>query len=352
MAVTVSSYTLNPTYTATQFANAFRDALIASGHMTAWYDSFSNGALQHRVLEITYDASKTYGKTYYWFIFSGANMFIHIATGWNVTSHIPAGQGGAGTIYLDWLSTDTSTANNHLRLANLNASSTLTTKRYTYGTFTVFLFVNGTTKYTLFIDRTAPLSAFVDLDKEIYVGAMWLRTRIPSNSNVALASFQSLPLRLRRTHLGSMMRNETGNYGANINASPPYDIVTGGTMLFLNHVYAAAGNESITPYENYGTGNVPCFFLPIRFNNVNPAYAADIKPAYEGLILSPYSALALPVSASGGEFVIYPIYDNNSLEVGATVVVTPGVEEYEIISCANSLVINTRPSIAICARIV
>jgi hypothetical protein len=352
MAVTTASYTQNPPYTAANFADKFRDALIDSGLMAAWHDSFNNGALEHRVLEVTYDASKTYGKTYYWFIFSGADMFMHVTTGWNIGSHIPAGQGGVGTIYLDWLSTATNTTANHLRLAALNAAQTITIKRYTYQTFTVFLFVNGTTNYTLFIDRTAPLSSFVDLNKEIYMGAMWLRTRIPSGSNVALAAFQSFPLRLKRTHLGHMMRNETGNYGANNNASPPYDVVTGSSVIFLNHTYGAAGNESSTPYENYATANVPCWFLPNRFNNVNPDYATDVKPAYEGLVLSPYSALTLPVSASGGEFVIYPIYNNNTLQVGATVVVTSGVEEYEIIACTNSQAINTRPSIAICARIV
>ena len=349
MAVTTSSYTVNPTYTASQFADAFRDALIASGHMAAWYDSFANGALQHRVLEITYDGSKTYGKTYYWFIFSGADMFMHVTTGWNLASDIPAGVGGAGVQYEDWLTNATNTTGSHMRFAALNAGQTITIKRYTSGTFTVFLFVNGTTNYTLIIDRTAPLSAFVDLNREIYVGAFWARTRtFPSTGiNVALANFQSYPIRLRRSYLGRMLRGvtSTSEYGAGASASAPWELwqVSG---LLINHLYGAPGNENaITNYSAEGRSYI---LLPVGFTNVNPSFTTDEKPAIDGLILNPYSSLALPA----GEFIVYPVYSNNTLQVGATIVISAGVEEYEIISCANSTVINDRPSIAICARII
>ena len=106
MPVTFQGYsvpaTVTPSAMATALGTVFTDAgLIASGG--TWYDSFASGGIENRVLEIVYDNSKTYGKTYYWFMFSGADIFVHIATGWNVTSHIPAGQGGAGTQYLDWV---------------------------------------------------------------------------------------------------------------------------------------------------------------------------------------------------------------------------------------------------------
>ena len=355
MAVTTASYTQipSPTYTAANFADKFKDALIGSGHMTDWYDSFSNGAFQHRVLEVVYDASKTYGKTYYWFIFSGADMFMHIATGWNLSSDIPAGQGGAGTIYEDWLSTTTSTTNNHLRISGaFNNAQTLTIKRYTYGTFTVFLFVNGTANFTLFIDRTAPLAAFVDLNREIHMGAMFPRVRVVGGSHVALANFQSFPIRLKRTLLGAMMRGFTANYGNDSSSSPPYsNAFTGAETIVQNHIYGAVGNETNDTTNYVTTGNLPYYMVPNRFTNVNPTVPSNITPPYEGLVLSPYSALTLPVSASGGEFIFYPIYNNNTLQVGATVVVDPGVEEYEIIAIANAAAIN-RPSMAFCARIV
>lgn len=349
MAVTTGSYTVNPTYTASQFADAFRDALIASGHMAAWHDTFANGALQHRVLEITYDGTKTYGKTYYWFIFSGADMFMHVTTGWNLSSKIPAGVGGAGVQYEDWLTNATNTTGSHMRFAALNAGQTITIKRYTIGTFTVFLFVNGTTNYTLIIDRTAPLSAFIDLNKEIYVGAYWARTRTFSGvgTNVALANFQSYPLRLRRSYFGRMLRGVTSasEYGAGASASAPWELwQTNGQLI--NHLYGAVGNENVV--SNYSAEGRAYIQLPNGFNNVNSSFATDEKPPFDGLILSPYSSLALPT----GEFIIYPIYSNNTLQVGGTVVVSAGVEEYEIFACSNGTALNDRPSIAICARIV
>lgn len=355
MPVTTQSYTANPTYTAANFASIFRSALIDSGHMAEWHDSFANGGVENRVLEITYDGAKTYGKTYYWFQFSGANMFMHVSTGWNTGSDIPAGVGGAGSRYLDWLSSGstpvTNTTDNHMRFASFNAAQTVTIKRYTSGTFTVFLFVNGTTNYTLIIDRTAPLSGFVDLDKEIYVGAMWARTR--AIGNVAMANFPYYPVRLRRSHLGKSLRDYTSNneYGASSTASTPWEIWNAGTEnLTSNHVYGAVGNASGS-FQNHDFGrNV--ILLPNGFNNVNSAYATDEKPVFQNLILSPYSSLALPVVSGAGQFVVYPVYDNNTLQIGATFVVSAGVEEYEIIQCQNGSVLNDRPSIIFGARTV
>lgn len=353
MTVTTQSYTANPTYTAANFASIFRSALIDSGHMADWYDSFASGGIENRILEITYDGAKTYGKTYYWFQFSGADMFMHVSTGWNTGSHIPAGVGGAGSRYLDWLSTGstpvTDTTANHMRFAALNAAQTVTIKRYTSGTFTVFLFVNGTTNYTLILDRTAPLSGWVNLDKEIYVGAMWCRTRTVNNT--AMANFPYYPPRLRRSNLGKSLRDYTFSpeYGVNNVASSPWDFA--GDNLTANHIYGAVGNASAGASQNHNFER-GVIILPNGFNNVNPAYATDEKPAFQNLILSPYSSLALPVVSGAGQFVVYPVYDNNTLQIGATFVVSAGVEEYEIIQCSNGSVINDRPSIIIGARIV
>lgn len=348
MAVTAQSYTANPPYTATDFAGIVRSAFIDAGHMVDWFDSFTSGSVLNRVLEITYDGSKTYGKTYYWFQFLGADMFMHASTGWNTTSDIPAGVGGVGTQRLDWISTSTNTTANHMRFAAFNANQALTIKRYTVGTFTIFLFVNGTTTYTLLLDRTAPLSGWVDLNREIYVGAMWARTR--TSGSTAMANFQSYPVRLRRSYLGKMMRSFTlsdAEYGVSNTAAAPWEVWTANSAdLLSNYIYGAPGNDSNST-ANYNFGR-QVILLPNGFNNVNPAFTTDEKPPFDQLVLSPYSALALPA----GEFTIYPVYDNNTLQVGAVFKVVPGVEEYEILSCANSNLINDRPSMVIGARIV
>lgn len=350
MAVTTQVYTVSPPYSAADFAGIWRSALIDAGHMTEWHDSFASGSVLNRVLEYTYDGSKTYGKTYYWFMFSGADMFMHFCTGWNTGSDIPAGVGGAGTALSDWISTSTNTTANHLRLAGLNSNQAITIKRYTSGTFTIFLFVNGTTNYTLIIDRTAPLSAWIDLNKEAYMGAMFARARVPSFSSTAIAHFQSYPIRLRRSFLGKMMRGDNysvAEFGASNTASPPYEnLWAQGLDLTTNHVYGAVGND-LNSTANYAFFR-PVILLPNGFGNVNSAFSPDEKQPFDNLVISPYSDLKLPA----GEFVIYPVYDNNTLQVGSIFKVNPNVEEYEIIACANSTALNDRPSIVIGARIV
>ena len=83
MACTKETYTAAATWTPAQLAQLFEDAFIDAGLMTAWYDSFADSGIENRVLEITYDGTKTFGKTYYWFMFSTSGVYLHVATGWS-----------------------------------------------------------------------------------------------------------------------------------------------------------------------------------------------------------------------------------------------------------------------------
>jgi hypothetical protein len=74
MAVTKQTYTASATWTASGLASIFRSAFIDAGLMTEWHDSFLN-TIENRVLEITYNGSKTYGKTYHWFQFTTSGVF-------------------------------------------------------------------------------------------------------------------------------------------------------------------------------------------------------------------------------------------------------------------------------------
>ncbi len=103
MAYTEETYTAAATWTTAQLADLFRDAFIDAGLMTAWYDSFANGGIENRVLEITYGGTNTHGKTYYWFMFSADGVRLHAATGWNAATDQPT-----GTQYLDFFATTTS----------------------------------------------------------------------------------------------------------------------------------------------------------------------------------------------------------------------------------------------------
>ena len=103
MACTKQTYTATATWTASDLAQLFEDAFIDAGLMTAWYDSFLSSSVENRVLEVVYDGTKTYGKTYYWFMFTTTGVYLHVATGWDAPNNVPS-----GTQYLDYFSTTTS----------------------------------------------------------------------------------------------------------------------------------------------------------------------------------------------------------------------------------------------------
>ena len=336
MTVTTASYSVAANYTPAQFATQVRSMFMDAG-LPDWHASFANGGVENRVLEITYDGSKTYGKTYYWFQFSGADMFVHISTGWNTSTNIPQGVGGAGTQYLDWLSTTTSATTNHMRVtasgaAGFNSSQSISIQRLTSNVrtnFSVFLLVNGSTSIHLFIDRTPPIASLVDLEKVCYASMMWCKLSTPNR--IGQASFQLFSPRLRRSHLGQALRGITGGgaYGASNTAVSPWETWFGAANQLGNLTYGAIGNSSNTG-ENYGF-STQVVTLPIAFNNTNPAYSADERPPFENLLLNLYSAATLPE-----DFIIVAIYTSNTITIGSTLVITAGVEEYIVIAVANA----------------
>jgi hypothetical protein len=336
MAVTTASYSVAANYTPAQFATQMRAMFMDSG-LPDWHASFANGGVENRVLEMTYDGSKTYGKTYLWFQFLGADMFVHICTGWNTSTNIPQGVGGAGTQYLDWMSTTTSATTNHMRVtasttAGFNSSQSISMQRITSNVrsnFSVFLLVNGSTALHFFIDRTAPIASLVDLDKVCYTSMMWCKLSTPNR--VGEASFQLFPPRLRRSHLGQGLRSENSanNYGASNTAVVPWEVWSGAFRQLGNIVYGAIGNSS-NETGNYAF-STQVVTLPIAFTNTNPAYSADERPVLENYLLNLYSAATLPE-----DFAIIAIYNNNTVALGSTLQITPGVEEYIVIAVANA----------------
>ena len=205
MAVVVETYNVAINYTAAQYAAQIEEAFKDASLMAAWFDSFAVGAIEHRILKIEYDNTKTYGITYYWFIFSGADMFVHICTGWNATTHVPT-----GTQYLDFLSSLTNTTANHCRFAAQNANQSVTITRFTSqerANFSVFFIKNGSVEFNFFIERTAPIADIVDLSKVCYSSLMTGRTRISGNTGIV--NFQLFPIGLQRHYLCNGMRGVT-----------------------------------------------------------------------------------------------------------------------------------------------
>ena len=353
MAVTTGSYTTaSGGYTPTDLAAAKRDALIDSGIMTGgWHDTGTSGGLEFRVLELPYDATKTYGKTYYIYLFSGADIFCSVASGWNGTSNIPAGPIGAGTQYVDWFSTTLSTANS-LRLtasttAGFNNAQSAPIKRWTSTdrpNFSVIQITNGTVNVPIIIERTAPNSTLVDLNKEIYTSMMWPRLSVAGNT--ATGCFQLFPMKLRGSHQGAGLRGFTdaGSYGLSATAVNPWDPASG-----FFHANSGAGIFYGAPGNVSGAGgnlaySTPVFQLPAKFSNTNSNFITDDRAPYSGLLLNLYSSATLPA-----DFALMPVYNANTISPGETITITPGVEVWTVISVANAATLGN-PTMAFVAR--
>jgi hypothetical protein len=346
MAVTKQTYTATATWTASQLANLFRDAFIDAGLMSAWYDSFLSGAVENRVLEIQYDNTKTYGKTYYWFQFTTTGVFIHVATGWNTASDIPASPSGAGTQWLDWTSTATNVTTNHTNLVTLAAANDAVLDRYSSNAqsgFSWFVLRNGATNVNFHIPRAGvPRPAWIDLDRMLYHPWMDMWTGISSS----LGMVRCRPLRpcLRRSWVG----------GAALVESTAIDTYTGNTPLGQSswHVginYASPGNANNNASANLGSGQIwgSIMIMPTAFANTNPAYSTNFNPVFTEINYNFYINEGLPA-----DFGIAFHYAANTMAIGDKLIVTASSEEWEMLALNNNSGINTGSSPLFLARVV
>ena len=329
MAVTKQTYTVASPWNNAQMATGFRDAFIGAGLMTDWYDSFLDTGIEHRILEITYDASKTWGKTYYWFKFANNQVYVHIASGWNVTTHKPN-----GTLYVDYFSNSTTLANatntvndvNTILTDSLNTNTTTTITRFTSqvdATFTWFLVRNGTLNLNFHINRNPPLS-WIDLNKVFYTSMMWFRSWKSNTSGGA--AFVLMPMATRRSHLGRALRVDTfsGFYGAQNSLYTAYN-----RTILQSLSYHFSGDHP-GGFANPQFGDSNGVLLPVGFLG-NPSYTTVDNPVFNGFPLTAYSAGVLP-----SDFGIAAYFGSNTMAPFDQFVVTPSVEVYDIIHVTNS----------------
>jgi hypothetical protein len=335
MAVTTATYTATATWTASQLANIFRSAFIDAGLMTEWHDSFLN-TVENRVLEVQYDNTKTYGKTYYWFMFTTSGVFVSLASGWNATTHVPT-----GTQYLDYFATTTNATTNHgTFLSGLSASTTVTITRYSSAItsgFAFFLIRNGTTNKTLHIARaSAPRPSWIDLDKSFF--HYWADVR-PSTSNLGgTIGLVQLPAVMRRSYLGGAgLRGQTNVAG-----------FTGSQNLIESSApglyYGAFGNASASALTNRSILQ-QAVMLPTNFNNTNTSYSTDNVPIFTGLPYCGYINEVLPA-----DFGITFHYANNTMAVADTFTVSAGTEVWDVLAVSNNATITTGASPMFLAR--
>jgi len=332
MAVTVETYTATATWTAAQLATLFEDAFIDAGLMTAWYDSFLN-TIENRILEVEYDDTKTYGKTYYWFQFTTGGVFLHVATGWNATTHVPT-----GTQYLDYFATTTNSTTNHRNLRSLTSTTTVSLTRYTSASnadFSWFLLQNGTNSFNFHIpDAGAPEASWLDLGKVMFCPFLSAQTRIIQN--YALAAFRNECPQLRRSYLcGGSLRGATSSS----NYTSYYNIET--------YSYLGSGNQNNSTANLNGGSSVSDIYMPLGFNNTNPEYGTDVIPVFTGVNYWAYLAEAMP-----SDFGISFHYANNTMAVRDKLIVAAATEEWEMISVVNSTSLSGNASSMFVARVV
>jgi hypothetical protein len=319
MACTKETYTATATWTASQLAQLFEDAFIDAGLITAWYDSFLSGTIENRVLEVTYDGTKTYGKTYYWFMFATTGVWLHVATGWNNSTNVPT-----GTQFLDYFATTTNATTNHWQMFAAATTNTVELVRYTSGVdadqswFTIKR-SGGVDRTFTVINSALTVQSWLDLDKGFFNGFLSARPR--TSSLMGVAGFARGPILRREIAVGASLN---GGTSLSFYTSNPADR----SLL----AYATVGKASNGFNSNY-TGLEDCIFLPIASATANPAYSADSNPVFHSLPFHPYIAESLP-----SDFGLSFHFASNAFDPGDTLVVTAGTEEWEVLDSAANTV--------------
>jgi hypothetical protein len=319
MPATKETYSAAAPWLASTAAQLLEDAFIDAGLMTSWYDSFLSGSVENRILQVVYDGTKTYGTCYYWFVISTSTIGVSVATGWNATTHVPT-----GTQYSDYFSTETNTTARHSPLAGTLSSSTeINVVRYTSTDnpdYSWFVIRNGATPFPFMITPdSAPLVPWLDLNQVFFhhvVNMLMEVTSTTGNTSVGRAHFQDI-YRLRRSYAQSQgLRSE-------ISATDGY---TDSRRLFG---YSSVGASTSTSPSSDIFANV--ISVPYRLQRSGLPFASNYTPVLFGCSYSFYVNEPLP-----DDFAVYFPYTNTSFSFGDSIVITAGVEEWEVLNFANN----------------
>jgi hypothetical protein len=350
MAVTKQTYSASPVWTAAGLANQFRSAFIDAGLMTEWYDSFSNAGIENRILEITYDGAATYGKCYYWFMFSTTFVGVQIATGWSTATDVPT-----GTQYLDFFSTATNVTTNHFSIGGTLITGTeASIVRYTSADdpdYSWFVFRNGAVPFPFMI---APANvsrvSWLDLDKTMFHHFITptLRVRSATQSTSAGSIRFDCQCRVRRSFVGGYRLRATDVRGyrdeaTTLNSYQVYSKASGNTNP-LSSDTTHFGDTFNSNTLNLGLSTI---MVPAGISEVNPAYTADYVPVLFGPSYSSYVNERLP-----DDFAIYFPFTATQFAYGSRVVITAGTEEWETLQFANNGTSVDTPVPLLLARVV
>jgi hypothetical protein len=349
MPVVKQTYTATAPWTGADLAGLLRTALIDAGLMTEWHDSFTVGGQQNpvRVLKIEHDATKTYGSSYYYFVFSGATCVVALASGWNAVGTPPVNV-PTGTQYLDYHTLPASIfgTSGATELFTGSLTSNISLDRFTSGADNKqswFVFRQATNRCPPFsiLHKNTVLHTWLDLNRGMISGLSMVEAQIPTGSSTLMGfiNFQ-LQENLRRCLLiGPALRGSTSNnsfHGIKYNAFSYFGVGSGNDSYGSNFGGGVAGGS-------FAAG-IP---LPIGRNSANPAFVTDYVPICSDLPWSPFTATRLAV-----DFGVYMHYADNTTSYGDRFIVQSAVNEWEVIQVKNSTVLNDGASASFLARII
>jgi len=266
-----------------------------------------------------YDGTKTYGTCYYWFVISTSTIGVSVATGWDATTHVPT-----GTQYADFFSTATNTTANHFSLAGTLSNSTeINVVRYTSADnpdYSWFVIRNGATPFPFMITPdSAPLVPWMDLNQVFFhhvVNMLMDASVSNADTSVGRVHFQDI-YRLRRSYAqGQGARSRI--------AESTYSISK--RLFGYSSVGAPASSSSSSSDTSTNTISVP-----YRLQRSGLPFASSYTPVLFGCSYSFYVNEPLPE-----DFGVYFPYTSTSFSFGDSIVITAGVEEWEVLNFANN----------------
>ena len=321
MAIIKQVYTLTPSWSASGLADLFRSAFIDAGLMADWHASFLSAAVENRILQVVFDPARTYGTTYYWFMFTTSGVYVHTAGQWAAGATVPS-----GSQYQDYFATTTNAVTNHFTLLALSSSTSVTLTRYTSqqkAGCTFFVLAQGAAVRAPFLIPTPAFgpNGFVSLDHVLYNGL--IRASSNRSNNAARIAFEHIGGHLRTTYLGATaLRGGT-------NAGSYY------TLVELQLYIAPATISSSAAFSgNMGSIGEAGIYLPTAMAVTHSGLAADHLPVFTGPCIGAYLQ-PLP-----DEFALIPYHASAAPMAGDRIIVSAGVEEWEILQFDTSSTAN------------
>ena len=180
------------------------------------------------------------------------------------------------------------------------------------------------------------MRSWVDLDRVVFSGYLEPLAQVQSAS----ASIQwNEAISLRRAHNGAHLIGYTSE-----------DYYSNSSWYNNSGIsYAGAGRLSSSPFGNFQSysNNSIRIKLPTWSAAANPAYSADSSPVFHSLPYSAYIGSTLPA-----DFGVAFHYPENTMSRGDKLIVSAGVEEWEIMDRANNATVATGASPLFLARVV